>query len=329
MLKKKSIIILFIYCLLLILSCVPVPSVDNPINSIPDWLRNPPMDNAEYWFGTGEGEAIEESISRALSQIASKISVHVNSILKIRSDEKDTKLYSEIKIKPEDIHFPGYETIKTEYTHKVFVIVRVKKEKLFKLFKIEYLQLAKSLKDSYNDMKSKHVLEILKLKKEFDNQCKKVMAKANILHIYKYLPDYNPIDNKYFVYKNYIKSRLESPKIIIKHNNKQFEKDIADCIKELLTKENFQFIDSKTGNSDLTVLFIKGNNLIQEQFGNEFLVKISINISLKTINNRTISEKNYKLPGYSLIGFDSAIQNAIQTFHDDAKNEGILKYLGL
>jgi len=326
MLKKNSILILFISCLLLILSCLPP---GNHIYSRPTWIAKPPMDNAEYWFGTGEGDAIEESISKALSQIASKISVHVNTKLEMWETQSNSKIISELKIKTDDIHFSGYETIKTEYIHRVFVIVRVNKEQFFKLYKIQYLQMDKSIKNSYNDMKSKHVLEILKLKKKFNNNLNEVISKANILYTFGYLSNYNVLDNEYFVYKNYIKSRLESPKIIIKHNNKKYEIGIADYIKELLTEENFQFIDSKTGNSDLTVLFIKGNNLIQERFGDEFLVKISINICLKTINNRTISEKNYKLPGYSLIGFDSAIQNAIQTFYDDAKNEGILKYLGL
>jgi len=324
--KKKFIYyISFVYCLCIVSACIPPPnhsSVKCP---------TPPSDNITYWFGASSGEDQEKACFNALRQIASKISVDVNASFKSKQTENNNipsyGVESILEVKTSDIHFPGYDIVKVvHFINTSCVLIKVDKKKFLKYYQDEFVQVDTLIKNKYNQMMNKYVFEILKSKDEWFSHLQKAKKMASILSSFGFDSPQKTVITKHLQYQNKMNIKLESANVFIQHiPPTQY---IADYIKELLTQQNIQVVDSKTNDSSQAIMIIDGQ-IKQQNFGGEYLIKLSINISLKTILNRFISQKNYSVSGVSLIGFDAALQNASKTFHADAKAIGIIKFLGL
>ena len=327
MLKKNNqYAIFFVYCLLTIASCVP-PNVQNK----PPIPNNPPPDNNNYWFGNGEGDNVEVACNIALKRIASKISVNVNAhfenVEKEDNGRFDTKTKSLLKVDIKDIHFPGYDIVSTNYSgNTTYVIIKVNKKKFLSSYQSEFSKMDSSINSFFEQMLHSHVIEIFKRKKEWLHQLKEAEMKAGILHTFGYPKPQNTFLSDHMRYNNTINRKLNSAKIFI-HYNKHLNY-VAEHIKNLMTETNIQIVDAKTNDDGLAVMVIDGK-IKQEKFGEEYWAKLSINIRLKTTGNKTISQKNFDLPGVSTLGFDSAIKNASKAFYEQAKQKGILEILGI
>jgi len=305
-------------------SCV---TLNPPINR-PDWSINPPPDTQDYWFDSGEGVSKDDAIAKALNRIASKICISIDSTLKVRQTEKNNRYNQEIedliKVEVEDITFKGYDVLQTTISNNIFfVLIKVDKQKYIKDETNALSQIYQSMRDLYDQIINKHALEVLKYKNDWNNTIELFNKKVSLLLGLNHSTPANILNTKR-TYNKQIKAKLSSIEIFIQHDN--HTQYISDGIKELLTNVSIPIVNSKSSNS--IIMLIHGG-VKQEKFDQEFIIKLSINIRLKTPSNKTISEKNFSQSGTSLIGFDSALQNASRAFCNQAKEEGLLTLLGL
>jgi len=324
--KKQLIIycISFFYCFIQITACVPqtVKKANCP---------RPPQDNMAYWYGSGRGSDINEARAVALQQIASKISVYVNSNFTSKQREFNRESSSEVEsiinVKIKDIHFPGCDVVSEAHLNDACcVVVKVDKNKFLSDYQNKFDQVNISIENEYHQLNDSHVLEILKRKKKWELELEKAKNIAGILFTFDTKKPQNIVNTTHMNYQNGINAKVDSAKIYIQSG--QHTQYIAEHIRELLTEKNIQIVKSKANDPCMAVMNIDGQ-IKQKQFGNEYIVRQSITISLRTYSNKLISQKNFTISGISLIGFDSALQKASQSFYVKAKSKGILQILGL
>jgi hypothetical protein len=323
MLKKHNhFFIIFVYCLLAITACLPKVK--------PNYSIEPPADNNNYWFGTGEGYRMEEACGRALKRIASKISVVVSSKLKIgtrcMNDNCQQQFEENIMQSINDTYFPGYDVIKIDHLgNTTYVLIKVDKKKFLSFYQNKFLMKDKSILNMYNQLIDLHVLRILKRKQEWFSLLEEAKTMSLILSTFNVLEPYNIVINKHMQYKDKIDRKLNSATFFIQYNS--YSRYVAEYMKELLTENNIQIVHSKTNNPFLSVMEIEGH-VKQEKIEDEFLVRLSLDIQLKTKENVSIIQKNFQIPGVSLLGFDSALENASKLFYENVKTTGISDIFG-
>jgi hypothetical protein len=298
---------------------------------LPDFCKHPPADNDLFWFAVGEGPKKNDAINDALNQIASKISIHVNSNYKSRSTETN-KHYRyhqefEIEVHIDTVHFHGYEIVKkNESIHTCYVLVKVDKEKYFKAQENKFLQHHESIKQLFHQLKNMHVLAAMKCQKHWHQELIEADKLANILDVFDHPMALQLVKTQHYAYRDQINNLFSSVKMLIKHSPDT--RYIASHIKSLLTEKNIPIVHSKKNDLGLVILDISDHTK-KEQIDNDYFVKLSINIRLQTALNTTLAEKNYSISGNSLISFDTALQNASKRLKNQATHTGILNFLGI
>jgi len=317
--------IFFVFVIIMMTSCLP-PSMNTHVN-----CPAAPPDNNTYWFESGEGHNVEEACNVALNQIAKTISAHIQSTFKSVQHENNSgghsRVDSTIEVNVKDIHFPGYDIVqKKNFGSTSCAVIKVNKQKFLTYHQDEFNQLSKSIENLYHQINSKHVFEILKRKENWTSQLEKAKSIASMLSTFGYKKPQKIINTTHMQYNNSVTTKLDSAKVYIQHSPPA--KYIAEHMKALLTENNVQIASSKSYSNSLAVLDIDGH-VKKLRMGDEYLVKLSINIRLKTVSNQSIAQKNYNYSGISLIGFESALQNASQQFKTNAQSTGIYDTLGL
>ncbi|RDU65465.1 LPP20 family lipoprotein [Helicobacter sp. MIT 14-3879] len=150
MIKKK---LFFLIILFTIIACS-----SNPKIQYPEWYLNTPS-NTNYIYGIGEGDNLKEAKIMAIEDIASKISLNIESSLEIEKKAIDSnisnKINSNIGISVDDIQLDNVEYINTEeINNRFFTQAKIKKELLTKKFNADIQKQIISIKNIINDIKT-------------------------------------------------------------------------------------------------------------------------------------------------------------------------------
>jgi len=101
----------------------------------PKWYVDTPQDTPYYFYASAEDYTKEGAVKKALSDIASRINVRINSNFVINKGIHNKKTYKEIyqqiNTRVKDINFNNYEILKTKHEdEKYYVLLRVDKNRL-------------------------------------------------------------------------------------------------------------------------------------------------------------------------------------------------------
>jgi len=328
---KIKLIINALLLLLLFNACVTTPPRPQR-NLIPNWYSSPTTDTPNYWFDTGVGTNKNEAIRKALSNIASKISVKVNSkfidILREHNGHSENFNESAVEVSVENIQLPGYEIQQIqESMDKVYVLLRVSKQKFLNEKKNDFRIKNKTIKNMYSQMKTGHPIEIIKGKNKFNKLVSQAMTTAIILSNFNERYAIDKCLNEYMAYQKNIQSIMTSLNICIKSD--PHSRLIASHIKELLTAENIHVVDQLSNPKNAAIINLKGSQK-KLNIDNEYLVKITVDIIVKSPSSkRIISKKQHTFSGASIIDYRMAVQNAAKVFYNKSKSEGIYNTIGL
>jgi len=303
----------------------------NHDQTMPKWYSSPVSDTQSDWIEAGVGINKDEAIRNALSNIASKISVTVNSnftdILRENSGISESFNESFVEVTTESIQLPGYEIQKIqESMDKVYVLIRVSKHQFINDKINDFRIKNKAIQNMYSQMKTGHPLTAIKGKNKINKMISQAMSTAILLSRFNQSFAIDKCLKEYMTYQSKIQSILSSINIFIKSDT--HSKLLASHIKELLTAENFHVVDQLSNSDNAAIIYLEGHHK-KLNIDNEYLVKITMDILVKTPSNRTLSKKQHTFTGSSLIGYETAIQNAAQAFYIKSKREGIYKTLGL
>jgi len=329
--RKRIFYLLIVFFSIITYSCNHNINQSTIPQKIPEWYLNPSKDNDIFWFDSGQGIDKEKAVISALNNIASKISVTVNSdfhnVTKEINGIPDSFSESKIELSVNKTTFPGFEIVRIgQINNTTYVIVKVNKQKFIEAKNNDFNLKNNQINLLFNQIKKQHELDILKHKDDLKKQIEEAEPIAKILSTFNVKSPLKICISDYTNFINILNSKIASLNFCI-YNDPQ-TKIIADHIKELLTNENIHIVNRISNNKKSAVIKLKGNihKLILD---GEYLVKLTTDIIVKTGSNRVISNKKHNTSGSSVINYDMAIKNASMAFYNKAKKDGILKILGL
>lgn len=330
------------FVLLSILGCVqPTPSGSKSIGDLPSWYLNPMKSNSQYFYGVGDGSSKEAAKTKALSQIASQISVNVSSSMDI-SEKTNNGAYTEqtesnIKSSTENIKFTGVTIIENVFANGEFYTnLKVDRSVLFnaekKVLDIEYDKVL----SLWEHMSKTGIFEVLKNSDKLKATIGNIMSTPTLPILKAIYPEFQPelytqtlqgINNKLRDTKStamvFVTAKsndaLAYKKVVQKYIS-SYGITLVDRPKEASNKNNLLIvevnIEDKEKNVKTTDPRLKGATFAD----------VSIILTTKDANNKIVAQNRVAVVNISKDGYKSAVIKTAK-FEREIENKGIINIL--
>ncbi len=322
--------------LLLVAGCGSSPKPQAEVakpKELPSWYMNPPSNNSIYLYGLGDGKNQEEAVKNALSNLASRLSVTVESQYEVDTTIKQGSSNSfaqtskrNLKSDVAKIRISNYEIEKTEqmkYNHYI-VLVRSDKEKF------------------YNGL-----LKELDVKLSRAEEQKKLHATSNILKQYTFLKEtmegmkesmtailvLNTL-NEAFDDKAYL-GRIEamnrefdsvSKRINFVVKGDSASSGMIEPIRVALTDSGLKVAPSTNNDS----LIVQISTRSEQTSGMGFIIaRMVVNIEVKTAQGKTVGGNKLMINGHSPQSYSQAQENGAKKLGSMIAKDGITTILGI
>ncbi len=322
-------IFLLLFSFLVFSGCVSSkPELDKESETLkyPAWYTSLHKDSTLYYYGLGEGSSKKDATASALNDIASKISISVEStyvtktkiVTKNQKEDYTQIIDSHIKNEVSKIEFNSYEVQKYEKlnndTHVVMVVLKRIKSAEFKSQKI------KTKIDSY--------------KKELASKNANVVAKLKALNEMLYEMQTKTLPECYVVKTLYSNEDIEDDiKTIFDIESKisnfkdsvtfsvNGEKGYKETLVDKISSKGFSVIQSNPKvnvnvKADETKLQVMGNHI--------YKAKLTITASVK---NKTVGKKTLTIGAKSRTSYEQAKEFALVEFIDRLEEQNVLEEL--
>jgi len=318
-------------CMLALLSgCASTASTSSvPLLVIPEWVKTPPADDAEYMYGIGEGYSVKNAQKNALKDIAGKIATNIKSESEDRTllagDQLSSSFRERVNTRIDDIKLTNYKVLKTEQKQSQFYILVAMSRAVFITDK----------QNSLTEINAK-IGQLLKGVRG-KNQVEQLFAYNNALQLAQQgrrlitlLVTVKPnFDNKkHLAY--YQKLATQEAKVA---RTASFYVEpsrslnvVAVEIKKALQSKGFNVSTSRKAAGKIS---LTGNIKEADLFGNKNAV-IEFDVVLTTDRGRFLSRKHYRLMGSSTVSYAAAKQRALAVLTNQLKTKAdIYSLLGL
>ncbi len=302
---------------------------------MPSWYINPPANNPMYLYGLGEGMNIERATRNALDNMASRLSVTVESTYEVKT--KIQKGYTEsfsqnsqrnLKSEVAKIRISNYEVDKSEKIAPGHYVVLVKsdKEKFYTSLVKELDMKFKTLNEKRAVNKGANIIKQAYFYQDAVNETNEMMSTLLVLGTLdenfndkKYLDDIQTINAENEAVKKAINFVIQTDKASL---------NMAEAVRVALTDSGFKVVSSKAKNSN--TVFVKLSSRAEESKAMGFIVaKITTNIEVKTADGKTVGGNKLNINGQSPQSFELAKENGSKKLKKMIQKEGINTILGL
>jgi hypothetical protein len=314
-------IFLSLLLLFTLLGCQKQPTIEVSPKSIPNWVSNPPSSDEKYIYAVGEGKDKESAQADALSNIASSLSVWVDSQFIIdtkvhekNGDENYTKESEQkIALHVKQMHIGNFEVVKFEKLrfNSYAMLIRSNKKIVFETLKNESSEALQTLKNDESAMQNTDVLKRLEF---YENASKKAEDIVSILSLLKTLqPSFDTalMQEECIHFKeSYI--ALKS-KISFEVNADAVSKELVNPMQELISSKGF-VLSQKKAQEHLHVKL--SSQPLQSTALGFMILRSSIFVEIKDGSNQTIKSKKLDIIGRSAKSFEAAKQNLAIKFRE-------------
>jgi len=302
---------------------------------MPSWYINPPANNEMFLYGMGEGMNIERATRNALDNMASRLSVTVESTYEVKT--KIQKGYTEsfsqnsernLKSEVSKIRISNYEVDKSEKMAPGHFIVLVKsdKEKFYNSLVKELDVKIKAIEEKRAGYQDANIIKKAYFYQDAVNETNSFMPTMLVLGTLsdsfddaKYLKAISRLNNESEAVKKAINFVLTSDKASI---------NMAEAILVALTDSGFKVVSSKSKNKD--TVFVKLTSRAEESQAMGFIVaKITTNIEVTTADGKTVGGNKLNINGQSPQSFELAKENGSKKLKSMIDKDGINTILGL
>jgi len=304
--------------------CVGQKNVPEASKGIPSWYLSPTPNSNTYLYGVGEGKNMQEAKNSALNDMASRLSVNIDSTInqnkqsisssKINSYEK--KLTQNINVEVKKINFTNAAIESSEVIgNSFFLLMRVNKEELFnnhlESFSLHQTQISNTLKAN----QKRPVLEQLYTLEKLLPTVEKATSQALILNaINKEFNSSTPIEKHHQVTLQYEELK-ESLAFKISTNLPQ--KPFALQLIETLNKAGYKAVD-KEFNAE-----IKLNNTVNYSVAMGWhIAKVSTSVMVVSAG-KIVSNSVINSVGRSSSSKENALISASLFFKNELDKKGV------
>lgn len=296
-----------------------------------------PKDTARYYFAVGEGSSIESAKNRALSEIASRISVTISSSMEsdelyTRKDEEEhiqEQLKTKVQAQAKTIEFTHASVEKSERAGDRWnVLVKVDRKELFDNYLRKFSEQDKSLQHEYDTFKQSEIFSRLKM----TDAVRKAMVEPKSTLVL--LETINPVFDASAYVKQYDEIGMQLGKqqkdAVFNIEADENSKTLETLIRDRLSDSNIKMGEVSAANVRLelkTKATKKAFKTTNPKYKNATLAIRTTTIQVKDRSGRTISNNVIKTKAMSNEGFKGAIDQT-GPYEKLIEKKGILSFLG-
>lgn len=297
---------------------------DNKTQAIPSWYLSPTPNSETYLYGVGEGKTLQEAKNSALNDMASRLSVTLDSSINQykqsvsfnTTQSYQKKITENINVEVKAINFTNASIEHSEVVaNSFFVLAKVNRQELFNSYKNAFDLSESTVNSTVQNSKNKPILERIYTLQAALPTIEKATSQAIILSAINTQFDSNRYLMKYTTISNDISTLKDQLKIKIATNLSQ--KLFANEFIDALNQEGYKVSNSQH-NLEIQLLSTVNYSIA---LGWE-IAKVSTTISVisegKIVSNNIISSI-----GRSSSSSENALLNASKTFKQEVLKKGL------
>ena len=333
----KYVVIIFMGITLLLTGCAGTASkpAQSPIAEVNQNLLMPPIDTADFYYAVDSGETIEIAKNRALSNIASRISVSVSSSVSdavsvsVHNDKEDIVKNTDIQVNAiaKTIEFVGVFIEKNQKVNGAqYVQVKVDRNQLFQSYLEKMQSLNAKIKNDFVVFNQSSIFYQLKISYRLNEQLNKIKEYITLLKAMS--PNYDDqLDRqRNTAYLEQIRGIKKRAVFSIETDNNS--KGLGLLIKRYLSADNVRMGD-ENANVKLYISTIAKSKKIKTTSAKLSKLKFvnrTSTFKVKGNNGIIISNNVIKTRAASPIDVEDAIQRT-QQYEKLIKKQGVLSFI--
>lgn len=319
---------ILLFLLLLLFSGCSVTSSQST-QTLPKWFLNTPQNSTTTLYGSGQANTLQEAKNRALNDMASRLSVQVNSKIEQNtyrySNQNGASSYNNstqqnIEVLVKNIEFQNAKiTQSAVIAQQFFVLMQVNRQELYRQQHNAFLRLYQHIDTQYKQSQTTSKLEQIYILKTLSNDLEKASAQAQLLNAIN--GTFN--DNHYLTYFNTIQNRSNTLKssLKIRISNNLTQPYFASKLIESLNHSSYKVVPK---NEDVKIALNSSVNYSVAMGWH--IAKVTTSIHVIT-NEKVLSSHTIYSVGRSTSSQNNALISASREFAQklqDRTIEGIL-----
>ncbi len=301
-------------------------------DKLPGWMTNPPQDDAQSWYGTGEGPDLEAARRLALRNVASKlratIAGQVSNTTSVSSsggkERVDVRALSAVTEEVAKTDFTRFEVAQSAKGGQgVYVLVKVDRPAFIADTRNQLQVVEKPVGEAEAALPRLSTLDqflsLRRLKKQIEDG-----ARLSMLLQGAGAEDEGRAGVRRFGGLMLQSSELAS-KLTFELRAGAADADLATALAAFLSEQGMRSASGRTpGASPLT---ISADARQDELFGSK-MVKMKVRLAVLDDQGRAAATREYELPGSSRYDFKGAREDAVRKFVDQLRKAGPVAALG-
>ena len=311
--------------MLFFVACSQKPTQTAHTNqTVPSWYLKPTANSEIYLYGVGEGRTLQEAKNSALNDMASRLSVTLDSTVQQykqsisynTNQSYQKKITENINVEVKAINFTNASIELSEVVaNSFFVLMKVNRHELFNQHKSAFDLSQSTITSTLQNSKNKPILEQIYTLQTIVPTLEKATSQAIILSAINTHFDSNSYLMKYTAISNNISTLKDQLRIKIATNLSQ--KLFANEFIDALNQEGYKVANSQHN------LEIQLNSTVNYSIALGWeIAKVSTTISVisegKIVSNNIISSV-----GRSSSTPENALLNASKTFKQEVLKKGL------
>ncbi|MDB2562703.1 LPP20 family lipoprotein [Sulfurimonas sp.] len=329
-----KIFLIFFVTVFIFSGCSSKKRVVAPVKTLPSWYTNQTQSDKNTLYSVGEGEDKAQALSNALNNMASTLSVsiesdlHTKSVVRngtISSIQRDTtnKVHSRV----EKIRISDYQIINTkEFGFQRYIVqIKSNKYKLFSSLDKELSQKFSIIQIKHEESQKYNTLKRLSIYKEAKDTLMDIENTLIVMHSLNSSFD----DSSYLSKALEVESRYDTllAKITFSIESNYDAKNLIASVRNGLSLEKYKIVKPRRGDNHFKIHIISSTKKAKS-YGFD-LARSAISLTVKNNDATVIGSNKFNLTGQSTQGYAIAKENVAVKLNTKIIQSGIEKILGL
>ncbi len=299
---------------------------------LPPWMLDPPKDDAQVWYGTGEGPELESARRGALRNVAAKLRTSIEGAVgnttTVQSsggkERVELRAYSAVK---EEITRTDFTKVDVAQTAKgglgVYVLVKVDRAAFIADTRNQLQLVDKPVRAAEAALPTQSTLDqylaLRRLKPQIDTGARLSLllqgagaveeGQAGVLRYGGLMQTANELGTK-------LTFELRAPPA---------DADVATALAAFLSEQGMRSASTRTpGANPLTI----ATDVRQDELYGSKMVKLRVRLAVLDDQGRAAATREYEIPGASRYDFKGAREDAVRKLGDMLRKAGPLAGLG-
>ncbi|MGD9553678.1 MAG: LPP20 family lipoprotein [Arcobacteraceae bacterium] len=314
---------------LLVMACSQQPTLNNTAQTLPSWYVTPTPNSTLFLYGTGEGKSLEEAKNNALNDMASRLSVSLESTINqnkrlvsntLQKEIYEKELTQNITLKVKEINFTNASVEHSQVVgNSFFVQMRVNRQELFLHQKEQFMLSENHINTSIEHSLSLPILEQIYALEKLNPTLEKAASQALILTAL-----HNSFQSNDYVQKYHnIALKKESLKhnLRIKLSSNLSQKHFANVLIQELNQEGYKITANEQN------VEIRLNSTINYSVAMGWHIAKTTTVITVISQGKIVSNHIINSVGRSSSSQDNALVSASKYFKKELDNLGLTTIL--